>query len=89
MQKIVHCLSQGLLLGLGLYKCHSMGLLPTHESDWLAFSQQPIVRDTPVFALIPRADQVRLLRIRSQQKSRTSRSTDGGIDNRTVHATFM
>jgi hypothetical protein len=43
VQKIVHCLSQGLLLVLGLYKCHSMGLLPTHESDWLAFSKQRIV----------------------------------------------
>ena len=24
-------------LGLALYKCQSMGLLPTHSSDWLAF----------------------------------------------------
>ena len=21
-----------------MYKCHSMGLLPTHVSDWLAFA---------------------------------------------------
>lgn len=26
-------------MGLALYKCHSMGLLPTHSSDWLAFVQ--------------------------------------------------
>jgi hypothetical protein len=43
LQKIVHCLAQCLLLALGLYKCHTMGLLPTHESDWLAFSKQRIV----------------------------------------------
>lgn len=24
-------------LALGVYKCNSMGLLPTHESDWLSF----------------------------------------------------
>lgn len=36
-------MAQCLLLALGLYKCHSMGLLPTHESDWLAFSKQRIV----------------------------------------------
>lgn len=42
-QKIIHVLSQGLLLALGLYKCHTMGLLPTHDSDWLAFSKQRIV----------------------------------------------
>lgn len=42
-QKVVHCLAQCLLLALGLYKCHTMGLLPTHDSDWLAFKKQPIV----------------------------------------------
>merc|ERR1711939_227792 len=42
LQKVVHCLAQGLLLALGLYKCHSMGLLPTHDSDWLAFRKQKI-----------------------------------------------
>jgi len=42
LQKIVHCLAQCLLLALGLYKCHSMGLLPTHDSDWLAFKRQKV-----------------------------------------------
>merc|ERR1712126_586146 len=25
-------------VALAMYKCHSMGLLPTHASDWLAFA---------------------------------------------------
>lgn len=35
----------GNLLGLALavYKCQSMGLLPTHASDWLAFIEPPEV----------------------------------------------
>lgn len=51
LQKIVHCLAQCLLLALGLYKCHSMGLLPTHESDWLAFSKQRIPIETSSISL--------------------------------------
>ena len=36
-QKLVFILGQLIALGLALYKCQSMGLLPTHSSDWLAF----------------------------------------------------
>nr|SVE93336.1 EOG090X0GNX [Moina brachiata] len=36
-QKFVYFLGQLVSLGLALYKCQSMGLLPTHSSDWLAF----------------------------------------------------
>lgn len=36
-QKIVYFLGNLANIGLALYKCHSMGLLPTHASDWLAF----------------------------------------------------
>lgn len=36
-QKIVSILGNLANVGLALYKCHSMGLLPTHASDWLAF----------------------------------------------------
>ena len=36
-QKLVFILGQIIALGLALYKCQSMGLLPTHSSDWLAF----------------------------------------------------
>jgi hypothetical protein len=27
-------------LALALYKCQSMGLLPTYNSDWIAFADQ-------------------------------------------------
>uniref|UniRef100_U5EVH5 ER membrane protein complex subunit 4 n=1 Tax=Corethrella appendiculata TaxID=1370023 RepID=U5EVH5_9DIPT len=36
-QKFVYMLGNLVNIGLALYKCHSMGLLPTHSSDWLAF----------------------------------------------------
>ncbi|XP_008555792.1 ER membrane protein complex subunit 4 [Microplitis mediator] len=36
-QKFVFLLGQLVNIGLALYKCQSMGLLPTHASDWLAF----------------------------------------------------
>lgn len=36
-QKFVYFLGQLLNIALALYKCQSMGLLPTHASDWLAF----------------------------------------------------
>ncbi|XP_030385239.1 ER membrane protein complex subunit 4 [Scaptodrosophila lebanonensis] len=36
-QRIVYILGNLANVGLALYKCHSMGLLPTHASDWLAF----------------------------------------------------
>lgn len=36
-QKFVFFLGNMANVGLALYKCHSMGLLPTHASDWLAF----------------------------------------------------
>lgn len=36
-QKFVFFLGNVINIGLALYKCHSMGLLPTHTSDWLAF----------------------------------------------------
>lgn len=39
VQKMVYCLGNVVNLGLALYKCQSMGLLPTHASDWLAFIQ--------------------------------------------------
>ncbi|XP_011494960.1 PREDICTED: ER membrane protein complex subunit 4 [Ceratosolen solmsi marchali] len=36
-QKFVFFLGQIVNIFLALYKCQSMGLLPTHASDWLAF----------------------------------------------------
>jgi len=37
LQKIVYFLCNLLTLALGLWKCRSMGLLPTGTGDWLAF----------------------------------------------------
>ncbi|KAI8618102.1 hypothetical protein BC830DRAFT_1110275, partial [Chytriomyces sp. MP71] len=37
LPKVVYVFAQLVLMGLGLYKCHSMGLLPTSHSDWLSF----------------------------------------------------
>lgn len=37
LQKFIFFLGNLINIGLALYKCHSMGLLPTHASDWLAF----------------------------------------------------
>lgn len=37
LQKIVYFICNLLTLALGLWKCRSMGLLPTGTGDWLAF----------------------------------------------------
>ncbi|KAI0628720.1 hypothetical protein C8Q77DRAFT_1220600 [Trametes polyzona] len=37
LQKVVYLLCNLLTLALGLWKCRSMGLLPTGTGDWLAF----------------------------------------------------
>ncbi len=39
VQKLVYFLGNLVNLGIALYKCHSMGLLPTYASDWLAFEE--------------------------------------------------
>ncbi|CAH3153916.1 unnamed protein product [Porites lobata] len=38
-QKFFYLLGNLSLVALALYKCHSMGLLPTATSDWLAFME--------------------------------------------------
>ncbi|KAK7073280.1 ER membrane protein complex subunit 4 [Halocaridina rubra] len=43
LQKLVYLLGNLVNVGLALYKCHSMGVLPTHASDWLAF-QEPAIQ---------------------------------------------
>lgn len=42
LQKFIFFIGNLVNIGLALYKCHSMGLLPTHASDWLAFVEPPI-----------------------------------------------
>ena len=37
-QKLVFILGNLAGVALAMFKCHSMGLLPTHASDWLAFA---------------------------------------------------
>ncbi|XP_063951360.1 ER membrane protein complex subunit 4-like [Lytechinus pictus] len=37
IQKVVYFIANLLGIALALYKCSSMGLLPTHSSDWLSF----------------------------------------------------
>ena len=37
LQQVVYTLGNVVGLGLAVYKCQVMGLLPTHPSDWLAF----------------------------------------------------
>lgn len=43
-QKIVFLLGNLATLGLVVYKCSSMGLLPTYASDWLDFVEPAQVR---------------------------------------------
>lgn len=42
MQKFVYFLGNIVGMLLALYKCQSMGLLPSHSSDWLAFIDPPV-----------------------------------------------
>ena len=37
------------MVALALYKCHSMGLLPTATSDWLAFMEHKMASSKTVF----------------------------------------
>ncbi|XP_069044822.1 ER membrane protein complex subunit 4 [Lepisosteus oculatus] len=41
LQGLVYLIGNLLGLALAVYKCQSMGLLPTHSSDWLAFIEPP------------------------------------------------
>ena len=42
-QKIVYVIGNLANIALAMWKCHGMGLLPTHASDWLAFAD-PVLR---------------------------------------------
>lgn len=41
-QKIVYFIGNIVNVGVALYKCQSLGLLPTHASDWLAFAEPQV-----------------------------------------------
>ena len=48
IQKFVYLLGNLLCLGLAVYKCQGMGLLPTTTSDWLAFVEPQKVKPLTV-----------------------------------------
>lgn len=41
LQRLAYFAGNLACLALALYKCQSMGLLPTHQSDWLDFIDNP------------------------------------------------
>jgi len=43
LQKVVYILCNLLTLAVGLWKCRSMGILPTGTGDWLAFESRGMV----------------------------------------------
>lgn len=43
LQKLAYISGNLVAVALAVYKCNSMGLLPTHASDWLAFADPPQV----------------------------------------------
>lgn len=43
IQCAVYIFGNLIILLLAMYKCHTMGLLPTYTSDWLSFIQAPEV----------------------------------------------
>lgn len=43
LQKLAYIAGNLVAVALSIYKCNSMGLLPTHDSDWLAMAEAPQV----------------------------------------------
>uniref|UniRef100_A0A8C2N8J6 ER membrane protein complex subunit 4 n=1 Tax=Cricetulus griseus TaxID=10029 RepID=A0A8C2N8J6_CRIGR len=41
LQGLIYLIGNLMGLALAVYKCRSLGLLPTHASDWLAFIKPP------------------------------------------------
>lgn len=50
LPKVLFVVCQLAGIALGLYKCWSMGLLPTETSDWLAWRQPRTVSPHPIKA---------------------------------------
>lgn len=50
--KLVFVLGNVCCVALALYKCQSMGLLPTHASDWLDFVQPAARQEWSSVAII-------------------------------------
>lgn len=49
LQKLVYLACNLLTLGVGLWKCRSMGLLPTGSGDWLAFETRGVAPEISLF----------------------------------------
>ncbi|TFK34852.1 endoplasmic reticulum protein [Crucibulum laeve] len=49
LQKVVYIMCNLLTLGVGLWKCRSMGLLPTGTGDWLAFETRGLASEISLF----------------------------------------
>ncbi|KAG5339712.1 hypothetical protein C0989_003962 [Termitomyces sp. Mn162] len=49
LQKLVFIACNLLTLGVGLWKCKSMGLLPTGSGDWLAFETRGMVSEISLY----------------------------------------
>lgn len=49
LQKLVYLVCNVLTLALGLWKCRSMGLLPTGTGDWLAFESRGSAPEISLF----------------------------------------
>ncbi|KAK7035822.1 ER membrane protein complex subunit 4 [Favolaschia claudopus] len=49
LQKLVYIACNVLTLGVGLWKCRSMGLLPTGTGDWLAFETRGLAPEIALF----------------------------------------
>ncbi|KAI0279829.1 DUF1077-domain-containing protein, partial [Russula aff. rugulosa BPL654] len=49
LQKLVYLVCNILTLALGLWKCRSMGLLPTGTGDWLAFESRGYAPEISLF----------------------------------------
>ncbi|CAF0829356.1 unnamed protein product [Adineta steineri] len=52
LHKIMYFLGNLTHLALALYKCQSMGLLPTYNSDWIAFADQQTQMETSLGGMI-------------------------------------
>lgn len=61
IQKAVYMLGNVVCLGLAVYKCQVMGLLPTTTSDWLAFVEAQKVGKETINIEEPEKDRLKLL----------------------------
>jgi hypothetical protein len=44
--KLIYVALQLVALGIGMYKCHTMGLLPVTSVDWLWQLPEKVIRET-------------------------------------------